>query len=168
MWREIGPLGRSWVAEWSPGQGSLRTVEFSPASEIHQRQSVGELSLPLALMEVCRSDQIGPEGLSWLNPTEAGVTPARLVRHEELPHDLPSWAFDEATRKALRLVQVVSLDGALLTSYLFQGETLMGVQWGAGSPWALPMDEAQWWADKKAWFARKRKRQSGPKPDQER
>lgn len=155
VWRELGPAGRSWLAEWIPSSGMLKTTEYSQAKEIHRHEHVGELNLPLALVEECREDRIGPETLTWLSPSAASPIDARLVRREDIPQELPVWAFGGEKPQDLRWVQLVSGQDVELASYIFQGEVLLGVQWGAGSPWALPIGEREWRAAQEAWHARR-------------
>lgn len=157
VWRELGSRGRTWLAEWTPSGGLLETMEFGAAAEVHGEQRVGEVRFPLDLVETCRSGGFGPETFALVAPTGGGVVEARLVERSGLPHDLPSWARTGKDMGSARWVELLTAEGVQLASYLFQGERLLGLQWAAGTPWALPVTEQRWEAGAEAWRAAQRR-----------
>ncbi len=151
VWRELGTYGRTWLAEWTPSSGLLESMEFGAAKDVHGEQRVGEVRFPLNLVETCRTNDFGPETFTLVAPTGAGTVEARLVLHQDLPHDLPDWSQRGADPEGRRWVELLTQEGVQLASYLFEGEDLVGLQWGAGTPWALPVDADTYEAAASAW-----------------
>lgn len=153
VWRELGTHGRTWLAEYSPSTGLLESMEFGAAKDVHGEQRVGEVRFPLDLVETCRGHDFGPETFTLIAPTGAGTVEARLVLRQGLPHDLPDWSQRGTDPAERRWVELLTREGVRLASYLFEGEALVGLQWGAGTPWALPVDEEAFEAMAGAWRA---------------
>ncbi|MFT7679306.1 MAG: hypothetical protein ACI8QC_003307 [Planctomycetota bacterium] len=162
VWRELGRMGRTWVAEWSPERGELLTLEFSAAEDVHRLQGVEEVSFPLGLVEELRHGIVRGGPVGRLSPTHAGLEQVSVSALEGLPADLPAWTRTKLEALEARCVELRTEAGRLLVRYVFDGDQLMAFQWGSGGAWSVRVSQADWQRYEEAWYVAQRRAASSP------